>query len=685
MKDPEDTEKLNEVGREVRKMILDGEIPEEVKEGIREKHKELKEKLGREPEVAVRSSATSEDLKGASFAGQQDTYLNIRGIENVLEKIKECFASLYTNRAIYYRERKGFNHMDAALSVAIQKMVKSESSGVLFTLDLRNGDNSVITIEGSWGLGEYIVGGKVTPDTYFVDKGTLEIKEKKIATKKKKLVDNPKGGTIEKKVSEEKRKAQVLSDKEIKKLSDYSIRIEEHYNFPQDIEWGYDKKQEKIYILQSRPETAWSERTIKTMGKSKGDIIIKGMAASPGIEHGKARIIHDLNELSKVEKGDVLVTKMTNPDMVPAMRRASAIVTDEGGLTSHASIVSRELGISCVVGTENATKKIKEGEVVSVDGTHGEVFRGVVESEEHEEDLPVPETETNIYVNLGVPEIADEISKKPVDGVGLMREEFILATHVKEHPLSLIEKGEQQKFIDKLSEGILKVAKAFDPRPVILRLSDFKTNEYRRLKGGEKHEPKEHNPMIGWRGCSRYTSEEFKPAFELELKAIKKARSKQKNIHLMIPFVRTIKEMKETEELMKKHGLERGKDLKIWMMAEVPSNVLLIEEFAEYCDGFSIGTNDLTQLTLGADRDSEILAKLGVFDQRNEAVKKSISQIIRKAHKKGKTVSICGQLPSIYPEFSEFLIKEGIDSISVNPDTIGRVKRIVAKAEDEVK
>ncbi len=685
MKDPEDTEKLNEVGREVRKIILNGEIPEEVKEGIREKHKELKEKLGREPEVAVRSSATSEDLKGASFAGQQDTYLNIRGIENVLEKIKECFASLYTNRAIYYRERKGFNHMDAALSVAIQKMVKSESSGVLFTLDLRNGDNSVITIEGSWGLGEYIVGGKVTPDTYFVDKETLEIKEKKIATKKKKLVDNPKGGTIEKKVSEEKRKAQVLSDKEIKKLSDYSIKIEEHYNFPQDIEWGYDKKQEKIYILQSRPETAWSERTIKTMGKSKGDIIIKGMAASPGIEHGKARIVHDLNELSKVEKGDVLVTKMTNPDMVPAMRRASAIVTDEGGLTSHASIVSRELGISCVVGTENATKKIKEGEVVSVDGTHGEVFRGVVESEEHEEDLPVPETETNIYVNLGVPEIADEISKKPVDGVGLMREEFILATHVKEHPLSLIEKGEQQKFIDKLSEGILKVAKAFDPRPVILRLSDFKTNEYRRLKGGEKHEPKEHNPMIGWRGCSRYTSKEFQPAFELELKAIKKARREQKNIHLMIPFVRTIKEMKETEELMKKHGLERGKDLKIWMMAEVPSNVLLIEEFAEYCDGFSIGTNDLTQLTLGADRDSEILAKLGVFDQRNEAVKKSISQIIRKAHKKGKTVSICGQLPSIYPEFSEFLIKEGIDSISVNPDTIGRVKRIVAKAEDEVK
>lgn len=685
MKDPEDTEKLNEVGREVRKIILNGEIPEEVKEGIREKHKELKEKLGREPEVAVRSSATSEDLKGASFAGQQDTYLNIRGIENVLEKIKECFASLYTNRAIYYRERKGFNHMDAALSVAIQKMVKSESSGVLFTLDLRNGDNSVITIEGSWGLGEYIVGGKVTPDTYFVDKETLEIKEKKIATKKKKLVDNPKGGTIEKKVSEEKRKAQVLSDKEIKKLSDYSIKIEEHYNFPQDIEWGYDKKQEKIYILQSRPETAWSERTIKTMGKSKGDIIIKGMAASPGIEHGKARIVHDLNELSKVEKGDVLVTKMTNPDMVPAMRRASAIVTDEGGLTSHASIVSRELGISCVVGTENATKKIKEGEVVSVDGTHGEVFRGVVESEEHEEDLPVPETETNIYVNLGVPEIADEISKKPVDGVGLMREEFILATHVKEHPLSLIEKGEQQKFIDKLSEGILKVAKAFDPRPVILRLSDFKTNEYRRLKGGEKHEPKEHNPMIGWRGCSRYTSKEFQPAFELELKAIKKARREQKNIHLMIPFVRTIKEMKETEELMKKHGLERGEDLKIWMMAEVPSNVLLIEEFAEYCDGFSIGTNDLTQLTLGADRDSEILAKLGVFDQRNEAVKKSISQIIRKAHKKGKTVSICGQLPSIYPEFSEFLIKEGIDSISVNPDTIGRVKRIVSKAEDEVK
>ncbi|MFW5902358.1 MAG: phosphoenolpyruvate synthase [archaeon] len=685
LKDPEDTDKLNEVGKDIREMILNGEIPDEIKEEIRKRHKELKEELGKEPEVAVRSSATSEDLKGASFAGQQDTYLNVRGIENILEKIKECFASLYTNRAIYYRERKEFNHLDAALSVAIQKMVKSESSGVLFTLDLRNGDNSTITIEGSWGLGEYIVGGTVTPDTYFVDKETFEIKEKKISTKKKELVNDPRGGTVEKKVSEEKQKAQVLSDGEIKKLAKYSMRIEDHYNFPQDIEWGYDKKQKKLYILQSRPETAWSEKTIITKGKSKGEIIVKGMAASPGIEHGKARIVHDLNELSKVEKGDVLVTKMTNPDMVPAMRRASAIVTNEGGLTSHASIVSRELGISCVVGTENATEKIKEGEVVSVDGTHGEVFRGVVESEKHEEELPVPETKTNIYVNLGVPQIAEEIAKKPVDGVGLMREEFILATHVKEHPLSLIEKGEEQKFIDKLSEGILKVAKAFDPRPVVLRLSDFKTNEYRRLKGGEKYEPKEHNPMIGWRGCSRYISEKFKPAFKLELEAVKKAREEQKNIHLMIPFVRTVKEIKETEELMKEHGLKRSEDLNIWMMAEIPSNVLLIDEFSEYCDGFSIGTNDLTQLTLGADRDSEILAKLGVFDQRDKAVKKSISKIIRKAHKKGKTVSICGQLPSIYPEFSEFLVKEGIDSISVNPDTIERVKRIVAKAEEKVK
>ncbi len=686
LKDPENTEKLREVGEEIRGMIKEGEIPEEVKKEIEKQHSKLKDKLGREPEVAVRSSATSEDLKGASFAGQQETYLNVKGIKNVLEKIKECFASLYTDRAIYYRERKGFDHLDAALSAAIQKMVHSESSGVAFTLDLRDGDNDTITIEGSWGLGEYIVGGKVTPDTYFIDKEKLEIKERKIATKKKKLVNKPEGGTVEEKVPEEEQEKQILPDEKIKKLARYTKEIEEHYNFPQDIEWGFDKKQEKIYILQSRPETAWSEKDIKTKKRSKGEVILEGMSASPGIEHGKAKIVHNVEELDKVEKGDILVTEMTNPDMVPAMRRASAITTDEGGLTSHAAIISRELGIPCVVGTGEATEKIENGKIISVDGTHGEVFKGVVESEKHEEEKkPVPETETNIYVNLGVPEIAEEVSKKPVDGVGLMREEFILSTHVKEHPLSLIEKGEEEKFIEKLSGGILEVAEAFDPRPVVLRLSDFKTNEYRNLKGGEKHEPHESNPMIGWRGCSRYISDKYQPAFELELKAIKKAREKQDNIHLMIPFVRTIEEIKETEKLMEKHGLKRGENLKIWMMAEVPSNVLLTEEFAEYCSGFSIGTNDLTQLVLGADRDSEILAELGAFDQRNEAVKKSIKKIIEKAHKKGNTVSICGQLPSIYPEFCEFLVEQGIDSISVNPDTIEKVKRIVAKAEEKHK
>jgi len=1102
LEDPEDTEKLQEVGKNIRKMIKNGELPEQVKKQVRKKHEELKKELGKEPEVAVRSSATSEDLKGASFAGQQDTYLNVKGIENILEKVKECFASLYTNRAIYYRERKNFNHMDAALSAAVQKMVDSESSGVIFTIDLRDGNTDTITIEGSWGLGEYIVKGTVTPDTYFLDKETLEIKEKKVAEKEKQLVNNPEGGTQEKKVPEEKKNKQILTDEKIQKLARYSREIEKHYEFPQDIEWAFDKKQKQLYILQSRPETAWSEKQIERKKKAKGEVILKGMAASPGIGHGKARVVDDLEELDKVEKGDILITKMTNPDMVPAMRRASAIITDEGGLTcftgdtkiltskgfmtmkqgyeeiekgkdfeilsydyknkkpewkkvikassrrmkaieistsqkgttnknkigitpdhkiytykgrelikkkmrkvlnneehialvdsipskkeqkssekaskiaylagvvltdgytfsnkrrgaviitqketkekeefinrfkdyfkdlfnyqlkeriktssgqlgdrevngtakdfacykrdpadlfidieenldkwvlnqskenckkflagmldgdgsihrnrihlyiqkdhvlqgavlaclrlgivpqvttnrniwnvqileaqeelieeasriegetwekqlgtklfpakqllrdvvdevnyegkikpyvrknlligskalknkviplaegnlkhnfeevlnsnirfyrvsknkdlgerkvynfevdeekemeknyivftsrytpllvsnSHASIVSRELGISCVVGTGEATEKIKDGEIISVDGTHGEIFKGVVESEEHEEEeKPVPETDTNIYVNLGVPEIAEEVSKKPVDGVGLMREEFILATHVKEHPLSLIEKGEQKKFIKKLKQGILKVAKEFHPRPVVLRLSDFKTNEYRRLKGGAKHEPEESNPMIGWRGCSRYTSEKYQPAFELELKAIKQARKEYENIHLMLPFVRTLKEIKETEKLMKEHGLERGKDLKIWMMAEVPSNVLLTEEFAEHCDGFSIGTNDLTQLILGADRDSELLAELGAFDQRNKAVKKAIKIIINKAHEKGKTVSICGQLPSIYPEFSKFLVKHGIDSISVNPDTVEKVKRIVAKAEEEVK
>ncbi len=687
LKDPENTEKLHEVGEKVRKMIKNGEIPSEIKKEIKKHHKELKEKIDREPEVAVRSSATAEDLKGSSFAGQQETYLNIKGIQKVLESVKKCFASLYTNRAIYYREKKGFSHLESALSAAVQLMVDSECSGVMFTLDLRDGDTDTVTIEGSWGLGEYIVQGTVTPDTYFIDKETLQIKEKKIPEKKKQLVNKPEGGTEEKEVPEEKREKQILPDERVIDLARYAIQIEKHYDFPQDIEWGLDKNQDKLYILQSRPETAWSEKKIEKKGKAKGEKILSGLAASPGMGHGKAKIVHDLEELDKVKKGDILVTEMTSPDMVPGMKRASAIATDEGGLTSHAAIVSRELGTPCVVGTGEATEKIKDEQVVSVDGTHGEIFKGVVEAEAHEEEKgPVPETDTNIYVNLGVPDIAEEVAKKPVDGVGLMREEFILATHVKEHPLSLIEKGKQEKLVNKLSEGVSKVAKAFKPRKVVLRLSDFKTNEYRKLEGGEKHEPQESNPMIGWRGCSRYISDKFKPAFKLELEAVKKARKKHKNIYLMLPFVRTIKEIKEVEKMMKKQGLERGKDdLQVWMMAEIPSNVLLTKEFAEYCDGFSIGTNDLTQLMLGADRDSEILADLGVFDQRNKAVKKAIEKIIEKAHQEDKTVSICGQLPSIYPEFSKFLVEKGIDSISVNPDTVEKVKRIVAEAEEESK
>ncbi len=683
--DPEDTKKLHEVGRTIRKMIKEGEMPEKIKKEIKERHEELKQKLGKEPKVAVRSSATAEDIKGASFAGQQDTYLNIKGLEQVTEAIKNCFASLYTNRAIYYREHKNFDHLEAALSTAVQTMVDSESSGVMFTLDLRNGDPNTITIEGSWGLGEYIVQGKVTPDTYFIDKETLEIKERKVANKKIQLINKPKEGTIEKKVPPEKSKQQVITDQQIKELAQHAKNIEQHYNFPQDIEWALDRKTKELYILQSRPETVWAEKQIKIKGKAKGEVILKGMSASPGIGHGKAKIVHNVEELHKVQKEDILVTQMTNPDMVPAMKRSSAIITDEGGLTSHAAIISRELGIPCIVGTGTATKQIKEGQIISVDGTHGEVFKGIVEAEDEEQqEGPVPETKTKIYVNLGIPEIAEEVSKKSVDGVGLMREEFILATHVKEHPLALIEQGRSEEFVQKLEEGILQVAKAFHPRPVVLRLSDFKTNEYRKLKGGAKYEPKESNPMIGWRGCSRYISEQFKPAFKLELEALKRAREKQKNIIVMLPFVRKIEEIKEVEQMMKKQGLERGKDgFKVWMMAEVPSNVILTEKFAEYCDGFSIGTNDLTQLILGADRDSKILADLGAFDQRNEAVKQAIATIIKKAHKKGKTVSICGQLPSIYPKFSEFLVKQGIDSISINPDTVERVKRIVAKAEEK--
>jgi len=425
----------------------------------------------------------------------------------------------------------------------------------------------------------------------------------------------------------------------------------------------------------------WSVRKKKAVKKVKGKVLVKGLPASPGIGIGRVKIVLSLDHIAKVRRGDVLVTPMTTPDMVPAMKKAAAIVTDEGGITSHAAIVSRELGIPCVVGTGNATRVLKEEEIVSVDGFSGIVYEGFVKVKRKKKVRKAYKTRTKILVNLGVPEIADVVAKKPVDGVGLMRQEFIVATYVKAHPLYLKEIGEEKKFIDTLAQGIERVARAFHPRPIILRFSDFKTNEYRELEGGEKYEPVENNPMLGWRGCSRYISPQFRPAFEMEIKAVKKVRKKWDNVWVMLPFVRTIDELKQVIKILEKKGLRRGKKMKLYLMAEVPSVVFLVDKFAKYCDGFSIGSNDLTQLVLGVDRDSEILAKMGLFDERNEAVKRAIEMLIEGAHEKGKTVSICGQAPSQYPEFARFLVKCGIDSISVNPDVVEEVRRIVWEAE----
>ena len=684
--DINDTRILQGVGKSIRDMIKGANMPQSLDQEIRTAYATLTQRLNaQDPFLAIRSSATAEDLPGASFAGQQETYLNVKGVDEVIQKTKECFASLFTDRAIYYRIKKGFDWSKVALSVAVQDMVNSKAAGVMFTLDVRNGDTSKVVIEGAWGLGEYVVQGTVTPDHWVVDKDSMRISETKISDKAIQLVRAPGKGNIEQKVMEEMRRVPCLSEAQVLELARHATNLEKHYGFPVDIEWALDTDDGKLYVTQCRPETGWTGQEKRAaVKKIDAKAILTGLAASPGVASGKVVKVVTLDDMHKVVKGDILVTRMTTPDMVPAMEKAAAIVTDEGGSTSHAAIVSRELGVPCVVGTSQATELLNDGDEVTVSGSEGKVFKGIMDiADETKEDYSnLPATKTKIYVNLGIPEKGEEFAQAPVDGVGLMREEFILATYVKEHPMSLIKQGRQQEFVDKLAEGIEKVAKAFNPRPVILRLSDFKTNEYREMKGGEEFEPHEDNPMIGWRGCSRYVSPEYKEAFLLELEAVKKARADGlSNIAVMLPFPRIVKEVKEIEGIMKEHGLERGPGLKLILMAEIPANIFLADRFSEYCDGFSIGSNDLTQLILGVDRDSETLGKMGYFDERNEAVLRAIEHLIRTAHEKGKTVGICGQAPSNYPDFAEFLVKCGIDSISVNHDVIAKTRRIVAEAE----
>ena len=590
-------------------------------------------------------------------------------------------------------------------------MINSEKSGVMFTANPINNNTDEIMINASWGLGEAVVSGTVTPDEYIVSKKDKKIIEKHIAEKTTMVVKKDVGvGTVEINVGDylgyEYVNKQCLTDDEIIKLADYGLRIEELYGSHQDIEWGFDKDTKELYILQSRPITTLKGgSTVAEQVKEEKELkmLVRGLAASPGIASGKVKTIKDISEIDRVEEGDILVTVMTNPDMVPAMRRANAVVTDEGGRTCHAAIVSRELGIPCIVGAKGATEILKEGMEITVDAKRGVVYEGVVLQEDKKDEREVkvsqggaideellnqlaPITATKIYMNLGEPSLIEKYKHLPFDGIGLMRTEFIFTNMIGAHPMYLVKTGQGQLMIDKLAEGITMVAQEIYPRPVVVRLSDFRTNEFRGLKGGDEVEPIEANPMIGWRGVSRYISPEYEEGFRLECRALKKVREEYglTNVYAMLPFVRTTWELEKVKGIMAEEGLVQNENFKIWIMAEVPSVVFQAEEFAQMVDGFSIGSNDLTQLVMGADRDSGILNNMGYFDERNEAVKRAISILIKAAHKYGKTISICGQGPSQYPEFAEFLVQEGITSISVNPDTVAYTRRLVASVEQRI-
>ncbi|MDT7901899.1 MAG: pyruvate, water dikinase [Acidianus sp.] len=697
--------------KEIKKLIISSQVPPDLENAILSSYDELAKKVGKEILVAVRSSATAEDIENASFAGQQDTYLNVSRSE-LIQKVKEVWASLFNERAIEYRKTKGIDSTKVEMAVVVQKMVNSRSAGVIFTLHPATGDSRYIVIESSWGLGEAVVGGKVTPDEIVIEKSTLRIVEKRVSHKILKYVYNSqKNANEEVDLSNSPEADKIsISDEEAIELAKLALKIEEHYKRPMDIEWAIDadlKFPDNVFIVQARPETFWSskkatkeEKEVTSVENRK--VLVKGLAASPGIASGIARVILDLKEAGNFKKGDILVTRMTDPDWVPIMKIASAIVTDEGGITSHAAIVSRELGIPAIVGTKEATKVIKDGQEITVDATRGIVYEGrIVEEVEGQKPQVAqgisgisrdtlmslyPITATKIYMNLGQPDVIDKYVDLPFDGIGLMRIEFIVSEWIKYHPLYLIKIGKPEEFVNKLADGVARVATAIYPRPVVVRFSDFKTNEYRRLIGGEEFEPEERNPMIGWRGVSRYVSPQYEPAFRLEVRAIRKVREEMglKNVWVMFPFVRTEWELKKALKIMEEEGLQRSKDFKVWIMAEVPSVIVLADVFAKIIDGFSIGSNDLAQLTLGVDRDSEILGRMGYYDERDPAVLRSMKKLIRIAHKYGATVSICGQAPSVYPEVAEFLVRAGIDSISVNPDAVISTRRNVASIEQKI-
>ena len=718
--DYEDSSAVQRASEVVKKAIMQGRMQGEVAAEVTRSYnklcgaKSVIPSIADEIFVAVRSSATAEDLPTASFAGQQATFLNVKGSQDVVDAVKKCWASLFEARAIYYRNEQGFGHLKVGIAVVVQKMIQSEKSGIVFTVDPVFQDENRIVIEAGFGLGEAIVSGSVTPDKYVVEKSSVRMVEKSIEKQERMIVKTPRGDEwVE--IEQELQEAQKLSDSQVIALARICMTIERHYGSPQDIEFAVEGG--TIYIVQSRAITTLTKNKpvvqaageggmasvsqgqqggMKSVGESK--VLLKGLAASPGIATGIVRIVSDPEtELNKVQKGDILVTKMTTPDFVPAMKRASGIVTNEGGMTAHAAIVSRELGIPCIVGTRTATNVLSDGMVITIDAKRGIVYDGAVQLEQPVQASSGGQggsngvsagpsgdyiTGTKIYCNIADVDVAEKVALRNADGVGLLRAEFMIAG-IGVHPRKIIKEGRQQEFVGKLAENLRRVAQAFYPRPVVYRATDFKTNEYRNLEGGAEFEPQEENPMLGYRGCFRYVKEP--DVFRMELQAIKKVREEfgLKNLWLMIPFVRRTGELKNVKELMQEEGLFRTRDFKLWIMVEVPSTVFIIEKFLDLgIDGISFGTNDLTQLILGVDRDSSVVAE--EFDERHEAVLKALKHVITECNKRGVTSSFCGQAVSVYPEVAEAVVRYGITSVSINPDTIETARKLIASVEMKI-
>ena len=725
--EPHDMQTLVGRSAEIRRLITSAPLPREMADEAVAAYQALSARFGdgADTDVAVRSSATAEDLPGASFAGQQDSYLNIRGPEALLDAVRRCFASLFTARAISYRADMGFDHLEVALSVAVQKMVRSDlaASGVLFTLDTESGHRGVILITSSYGLGEAIVGGHVVPDQYYVHKEALRagykpLVWKTIGSKEQRMVYSTKG-TVLQPVPEELRGQSSLTDAEVFQLAEWALRIEEHYSkergsdAPMDVEWGKDGQTGELFVLQARPETVHSNRKGTALRMYKligtGERLAQGLAVGEGIAVGTARVIKSAAQFEQFQKGEILITENTDPDWEPIMKIAAGIVTERGGRTSHAAIIARELGIPAVLGTGTATLTVPHGEKITLscaEGEQGRIYRGALEYEVEEIDrAQFARPRTQMMLNVGNPEQAFGTAMLPNDGVGLARMEFIFASWVKVHPLALtryatldaqtralvdaMTRGYADKteyFVDRLAQGIGTIAAAFHPKPVILRLSDFKSNEYATLLGGKQFEPHEENPMIGWRGASRYYHPDYKEGFVLEMRAIQRVREQfgLKNLKIMVPFCRTPDEGRKVIEVLREGGLVQGRDgLEVYVMAELPSNVLLADQYADIFDGFSIGSNDLTQLILGVDRDSALVAPL--FNERNSAVLQACARVIDAAHRKGRKVGICGQAPSDFPEFAAFLVEQGIDSISLMPDSLLKTRERVLRAEQQPK